>query len=535
MEPPTQPGSRHQRLHSQVGFEAPLTGRLTNVTAYLEPRCASGQARKMSRVGLLGLTDEVGSVGSIGRSRLRRQDVGLKTHLDQLDQQISELQLDVRRSSSEAPDSDSRPSSGFYELSDGGSCSLSTSCTSVCSDRLSSSLGTLLPATAKAGPSAGDCRPRSADETTVCGVPLPTWGFQASEEGESRPRPVSTGDLERALPAEVRLQKASAHPKATSLLCHGVDPKFQRDLVSKGGREVYPYPSPLHAVALQSPLFALTKETLQNDSPLPPGQPPPGPAGPSSIRASLGPDAGPAGAYIDKLLRLRGRGPAPRGSGPICGSTTYLCAYLLRLERGDQRHSPETSREVGQPKLLSSEVNISSHPIPGTCAVRRELRPSKQRRKGGSQCLETTRSSLGILCPGSPRGIRAGRWHCSPRCAFRSQRRALVEIKGQLRRALLPESSPLDSGAEGSTAAPGPFPSNSATPLRRDVLRGAGKRCLSAQELRRGETAAGSTLSKTELPARIRLWKGGCSPAVHHPQLERTLEDEGSTRMCWES
>ncbi|KAB1275773.1 Dapper-like protein 2 [Camelus dromedarius] len=173
-------------------------------------------------------------------SRLRRQDVGLKTHLDQLDQQISELQLDVRRSSSEAPDSDSRPSSGFYELSDGGSCSLSTSCTSVCSDRLSSSLGTLLPATAKAGPSTGDCRPRSADETTVCGVPLPTWGSQASEEGESRPRPVSTGDLERALPAEVRLQKASAHPKATSLLCHGVDPKFQRDLVSKGGREVYP-------------------------------------------------------------------------------------------------------------------------------------------------------------------------------------------------------------------------------------------------------------------------------------------------------
>lgn len=46
-------------------------------------------------------------------NRLRLQDVGLKTHLDQLDQQISELQLDVRRTSSEAPDSDSRPSSGM--------------------------------------------------------------------------------------------------------------------------------------------------------------------------------------------------------------------------------------------------------------------------------------------------------------------------------------------------------------------------------------------------------------------------------------
>lgn len=51
------------------------------------------------------------------QSRLRRQDAGLKTHLDQLDQQISELQLDVSRSSCEALDSDSRPSSG---TADGG-------------------------------------------------------------------------------------------------------------------------------------------------------------------------------------------------------------------------------------------------------------------------------------------------------------------------------------------------------------------------------------------------------------------------------
>ncbi|XP_032341274.1 LOW QUALITY PROTEIN: dapper homolog 2 [Camelus ferus] len=323
-------------------------------------------------------------------SRLRRQDVGLKTHLDQLDQQISELQLDVRRSSSEAPDSDSRPSSGFYELSDGGSCSLSTSCTSVCSDRLSSSLGTLLPATAKAGPSAGDCRPRSADETTVCGVPLPTWGFQASEEGESRPRPVSTGDLERALPAEVRLQKASAHPKATSLLCHGVDPKFQRDLVSKGGREVYPYPSPLHAVALQSPLFALTKETLQNDSPLPPGQPPPGPAGPSSIRASLGPDAGPAGAYIDKLLRLRGRGPAPRGSVSERGlprqeatpSLPELSGQRADSEGGLEKLAWAPEGAEGGGLVQRGDAGGDSLPQPGPAPLVDTLHPSSLPDKG---------------------------------------------------------------------------------------------------------------------------------------------------------
>lgn len=85
------------------------------------------------------------------------------------------------------------PRLGFYELSDGGSCSLSTSCTSVCSDRMSSSLSVLLPAAPKTRLGVGDCRPRSADETTVCGTPLPTWGPQATEEGASRPRPVSTG------------------------------------------------------------------------------------------------------------------------------------------------------------------------------------------------------------------------------------------------------------------------------------------------------------------------------------------------------
>ncbi|XP_053770262.1 dapper homolog 2 [Desmodus rotundus] len=262
-------------------------------------------------------------------NRLRRQDVGLKTQLDRLDQQISELQLDVRRTSVEGLDSDSRPSSGFYELSDGGSCSLSASRTSVCSDRLSSSLSTLLPAVPTARTSSGACRPWSADETAMCGSPLPVWGQLAAEgragqppQGTSRPRPVSTGDLDRVLPAEARLPEANADARSTSLLCHGLglpphalDPKYQRDLVSRGGGEVYPFPSPLHAVALQSPLFALTKETPQGNSHLPP----PGKSGPSSSGPGLvqtGPvvEAGSARAYIDKLLGLRGQRNPPRGS-----------------------------------------------------------------------------------------------------------------------------------------------------------------------------------------------------------------------------
>ncbi|XP_036726843.1 dapper homolog 2 [Balaenoptera musculus] len=330
-------------------------------------------------------------------NRLRLQDVGLKTHLDQLGQQISELQLDVRRTSSEAPDSDSRPSSGFYELSDGGSCSPSASRTSVCSDCVSSCPGAVLPATPTARPSAGDCRPRSADETTVCGVPLPAGEPQASEggagqllQGESRPRPVSTGDLERVLPAEVGLQKARAHPKATSFLCRGMDPKYQCDLVSKGGREVYPYPSPLHAVALQSPLFTLTKETPPSDGHSPPSQPLPGATGPSSIRTGLVLEAGPARAYIERLLRLQGRGPPARGSvgerGPP-GREASLSPQGLGGRRADTEgglEKPVCARgraEVGG-EAQSGAARGHSLEQPGPMPPVRTLHPSSRPEEG---------------------------------------------------------------------------------------------------------------------------------------------------------
>lgn len=264
-------------------------------------------------------------------NRLRRQDVGLKTQLDRLDQQISELQLDVRRTSAEGLDSDSRPSSGFYELSDGGSCSLSASCTSVCSDRLSSPWGALLPAAPPARTSAGACRPWSADETTVGGGPPPVWG-----------RPVSTGDLDRVWPPAAGLPEASTDAGPRSLLCHGLglpphalDPKYQRDLVSRGGGEVYPFPSPLHAVALQSPLFALTRETPQGDSHLPPpSKSPPGPSGPGSVRTRPVPAAGSAQAYIDKLLELRGQRNPLRGRVGEQGPPGHEVAPSQRAKSG---------------------------------------------------------------------------------------------------------------------------------------------------------------------------------------------------------
>ncbi|XP_010329610.2 dapper homolog 2 isoform X1 [Saimiri boliviensis] len=289
------------------------------------------------------------------RSRLRQRDIGPKTHLDQLDLQINKLQLDLGPISGEAPDSDSRPSSGFYELSDGGSCSLSTSCASVCSDRVSPSMGSLLPVAQapKARPSMGDWRPRSVDETAV-----PAWRPQATQEGDKPPgtlgeagqpsgtfwpRPVSTGDLDRALLADTGLQKAGPDPELLRLLCQGadiplymLDPKYRQDLVSKGGREVYPYPSPLHAVALQSPLFVLTKETLHGSGPSSPRKAPLGPAAVSTVQTGLVLEAGPARAraYIDRLLRLWGRETPAKGSGG---------------EQGPQRHavSPPPQRQGG--------------------------------------------------------------------------------------------------------------------------------------------------------------------------------------------
>ncbi|KAG5831374.1 hypothetical protein ANANG_G00303070 [Anguilla anguilla] len=162
-------------------------------------------------------------------SRLRRQDVGLKSHLQQLDQQISELKLDVCKVSSEHLETDSRPSSGFYDLSDGG-----------------------VP------PSLGR-RERRPGESPRGGVRLGSSWIRTGTGGadRARQRPVSTGDLERILTLVPSVEGKKPSP------CHNlrhstVDPKYQSNLVSRGGTEVYRYPSPLHAVALQSPIFSLS-------------------------------------------------------------------------------------------------------------------------------------------------------------------------------------------------------------------------------------------------------------------------------------
>ncbi|XP_056148199.1 dapper homolog 2 [Lampris incognitus] len=221
-------------------------------------------------------------------SRLRRQDVGLKTHLQQLDQQISELKLDVSKASAEQLESDSRPSSGFYELSDGGSCSLSNSCTSVYSECLSSSSQTsllisptsLATSSTISPPAPADvCRRRSTDESATqpnlpraTGLHLGSSRIRAGAAGteRARPRPVSTGDLDRMMTPGLSCYKSVDGKKSsmcTNFRNYTVESKFQSSLISRSGTEVYNYPSPLHAVALQSPIF------IHGEEPASPGLP----------------------------------------------------------------------------------------------------------------------------------------------------------------------------------------------------------------------------------------------------------------------
>uniref|UniRef100_A0A8C3VD61 Dishevelled binding antagonist of beta catenin 2 n=2 Tax=Catharus ustulatus TaxID=91951 RepID=A0A8C3VD61_CATUS len=330
-------------------------------------------------------------------SRLRRQDLGLKSHLDQLDQRISELKLDVSKTSSEYFDSDSRPSSGFYDLSDGGSCSLSNSCTSVYSESISSSHTNLLPNSQhpKARLSVFDYRPKSADETTVHTTGFQQQGAYVSDgcwiatsrdvsgtPARSRPRPVSTGDLERLIPADARFQK-EMDPKSMLPLCHNgdllsMDPKFQNDLVSKNGIDVYPYPSPLHAVALQSPLFSLVGTSPESDFQAPPSKPIPSMTGPSLIKTRPTTEVKPGG-YINKLLQLTrckgsSRAEASEWVSPKSQAATVHQRLIITPSTGGVKINSSSSQLEKQSSLESNkaEGKLSREVPEGECAKQQE-------------------------------------------------------------------------------------------------------------------------------------------------------------------
>ncbi|XP_058505163.1 nuclear pore complex protein DDB_G0274915 [Solea solea] len=193
-------------------------------------------------------------------------------------------------------DSDSRPSSGFYSVS--GS-SLSDSCYSVSSD---AAQGGPVPPAKPVKP--WEQTALSTDNTDILWSegavqkhqqeqPVMQNSLEDAEHTEGIP--VSgTSDLEETgLSFLLDLYSGLGDSLIASLLplldlissrsnsaLHSkpqLDSRFCTDLVSRRTKEVYPYPSPLHAVALQSPLFtsqnqeqsvSMSPEGLQNDDPL---------------------------------------------------------------------------------------------------------------------------------------------------------------------------------------------------------------------------------------------------------------------------
>ncbi|KAF4792489.1 Dapper 1 [Turdus rufiventris] len=117
---------------------------------------------------------------------LRRRDAGLLNQLQELDKQISDLRLDVEKTTDEHLETDSRPSSDLIGWMD------------------------------------------------------------YNKEGQHEDQ--TAGSVCRSL--------STPHSNSLDVVAD-VHPKYQCDLVSKNGNDIYRYPSPLHAVAVQSPMFLL--------------------------------------------------------------------------------------------------------------------------------------------------------------------------------------------------------------------------------------------------------------------------------------
>ncbi|KAM9328777.1 dapper homolog 1 [Pholidichthys leucotaenia] len=155
---------------------------------------------------------------------LRKRDAGLISQLQELDRQISDLQLDTEGSHDQL-EMDSRPSSGFYELSDGASGSLSNSSNSVFSECLFSMVD-------------ADARLSSTDEQADCLECDRLLGGLCEEVS-------SSGTVRRSL-------SAPNPPTVDAASSSDIQSKY---LQARKCNDVYPYLSPLHAVAIQSPTF----------------------------------------------------------------------------------------------------------------------------------------------------------------------------------------------------------------------------------------------------------------------------------------
>ncbi|XP_064317095.1 dapper homolog 1 isoform X3 [Phalacrocorax carbo] len=247
---------------------------------------------------------------------LRRRDAGLLNQLQELDKQISDLRLDVEKTTDEHLETDSRPSSGFYELSDGASGSLSNSSNSVFSECLSS------------------CH----SSTCFCS------------------------------PLEATLNISDGRPKSAD-----VHPKYQCDLVSKNGNDVYRYPSPLHAVAVQSPMFLLP--VTEN---------------PQREEERLGCDIGDVCAASETDSGKSTNAFLPQGSWPApCPSTSKrIDGYILSLVQ-KKTHAVRTNKP---------RTSLNADPTKGIL-------------RHGSMCV---RQPAGVVAHGNVVNLKSSKQVCLP-------------------------------------------------------------------------------------------------------------------------
>lgn len=154
-----------------------------------------------------------------------------------------------------------------------------------------------------------------------------------------------SGDLDRMMAQgqsyykSVDAKKPSMYPNPKTST---VDPKFKSNLVSRSGTEIYQYPSPLHAVALQSPIFSHGTEL---DTPgLLEGNGHPVNGSDSLRKAQMG--------YIDKLLQRSLTKMSEMGTETLQSHTDYH-----RKPTEVTTSCPEVSqKEMSQLQLLPAQT-----------------------------------------------------------------------------------------------------------------------------------------------------------------------------------
>uniref|UniRef100_A0A8C4QDF8 Uncharacterized protein n=1 Tax=Eptatretus burgeri TaxID=7764 RepID=A0A8C4QDF8_EPTBU len=284
-----------------------------------------------------------------------------------VERRVSDLKLDSDKSTGR--DGDSRPSSGFYSLSDACSVSLSNSCNSVASEHF---VATFRPGEP---PGSHASSTHHSEPNVGCNSQAAASSFTAQEHPQSainlswvslmggdrdRGRTHTSGDACRA---------ACLKPRDWSSHDGGEPPaRFCCDLRSRDCTEVYRYPSPLHVVALQSSLF-LQAEGITMDDSEESWMPKPTSTKPRKAQTSPRVHKERASAYIAALLSHRGN-VVPNRSKDVFGRRLVTSLNV--------RHRlPGQSQALFEPRgLFGSTTSLTSARPSLTSTLPTQTRPA---------------------------------------------------------------------------------------------------------------------------------------------------------------